>query len=125
MLACRERENRIECYVRVAPELGLTNGAALLPSYLRYPGSLGSLPEWLADDRATIWSETIESDEGGRFYRDTSRYEIVRTDNGPEPSGNDGRWLWLSELKLMLSTSNVCAIQLRGLTSQLLGVTDL
>jgi hypothetical protein len=96
----------------------LATAFALHPSYVRYPGVAQSDPDWLAAARP--WSATMESDEGGRFFRDTSSYEIVRVDDA-DMSSADGQWLRLSELKAMLRVSNLCSIQLRGVASQLLG----
>jgi len=122
ILACRERGGLLEFCVRPVAERGLATAAALAPSYLRYPGSAGQAPAWLRAPAARIWSHTIESDEGGRFYRDASAYQIVRTDDAAEPEPADGAWLRLSELKVMLRSSNVCTIQLRGIVSHLLGL---
>jgi oxidase EvaA len=118
VLACRERDGFLEFLVRAAPETGLATAFALHPSHVRYPGVAQSDPDWLAAARP--WSATMESDEGGRFFRDTSSYEIVRVDDA-DMSSADGQWLRLSELKAMLRVSNLCSIQLRGVASQLLG----
>lgn len=118
ILACREQGGHLEFLVRAAPEIGLATGAALAPTYVRYPGAAGEPPAWLR--AGEDWSATTESDEGGRFYRDASRYRIVRVANAGE-EGNDGAWLGLPELKLFLRMSNACTIQLRGVVSQLLG----
>jgi oxidase EvaA len=117
VLACRKREGQLEFLVRAVAEIGLATGAALAPTYVRYPGAAGAAPSWL---QGSDWSATTESDEGGRFYRDASRYRIVRVEDAPDVS--DGAWLRLPELKLFLRMSNMCTIQLRGVVSQLLGV---
>ena len=120
VLACRQRAGLLEFFVRPVTERGLVTGAALGPSFVRYPGAPGATPGWLQPPMANIWSETIEGDEGGRFFRDASAYQIVRTDAAPGPEEQDGFWLRLSELKAVLRTSNTCTIQLRGVVSQLL-----
>ena len=117
VLACRERSGVLEFLVTVAAEPGLATGAALAPSVLTYPGSALHAPRWL--DASRLWTSTVESDEGGRFFRDVSRYETVRIDDWA--GDTDGFWLTLAELKAMLRTSNACTIQLRGVVSQLLG----
>lgn len=117
VLACRERDGVLQFLVTVARETGLATGAALAPSFLTYPGSDAPKPEWL--DEARPWTSTTESDEGGRFFRDASRYEIVRIDDWRGDA--EGFWLTLSEVKALLRTSNLCTIQLRGIVSQLLG----
>lgn len=122
ILACRERGGWLEFFIRPVSERGLAAGAALAPSFVRYPGAQDELPAWLQAPQARIWSSTTESDEGGRFYRDASRYQVVRVEESAGPDDGQGAWLRLSELKLMLRTSNVCAIQLRGVVSQLLAM---
>jgi dTDP-4-dehydro-6-deoxy-alpha-D-glucopyranose 2,3-dehydratase len=116
-LACRERDGFLEFLVSVAPETGLATSAAVAPSYVRYPGIEQAPPHWLGEQ--ADWCASIESDEGGRFYRDASRYQIVRVDDAEIANG--GLWLRLPELKALLRMSNVCTIQLRGVVSQLLG----
>ena len=120
ILACRERGGLLEFFLRPVAERGFVTAAAVAPSYVRYPGAAGLPPAWLQPPSARLWSETTESDEGGRFYRDASAYQIVRTDDAAGPEEPDGAWLRLSELKLLLCTSNACTIQLRGIVSQLL-----
>jgi oxidase EvaA len=119
VLACRERAGVLELFVRIAPERGLVTGAALAPSHVRYPGAAGDPPAWLASPE--VWASSLESDEGGRFFRDASLYEVVRTDDAVAPAG-PGFWLRLSELKLFLRMSNASTIQLRGIVSHLLAV---
>jgi oxidase EvaA len=123
ILACRERGGLLEFFLRPVAERGLATAAALAPSYVRYPGAVGQAPAWLREPAARIWSHTIESDEGGRFYRDASAYQIVRTDAAAEPDPSGGAWLRLSEMKMLLRSSNVCTIQLRGIVSHLLGLS--
>jgi oxidase EvaA len=120
VLVCRKRGGVLEFLVSMARETGLATSAALAPSFVSYPGANAPTPDWLA--RCRPWSATIESDEGGRFYRDASRYEIVRADDWNDAAPDAGFWLTLAEIKLLLRTSNMCTIQLRGLVSQLLGV---
>ena len=117
VLACRERAGALEVLVRVEPETGLATGAAIGPSYVRYPGMESLPPAWASE--APGISGTTESDEGGRFFRDASLYKIVRFDAIEETPNN--AWVRLSELKMLLRTSNICTIQLRGVVSQLLG----
>jgi oxidase EvaA len=117
-LVCRLKDDALEVLVRVAAESGLQTGKALLPSYLRYPGALSVEPPPSGLDLF----QTIESDEGGRFFCDTSRYELIMN---PDTTVPDGVWLRISELKFLLSQSNICAIQLRCLASMLLGTLRL
>jgi dTDP-4-dehydro-6-deoxy-alpha-D-glucopyranose 2,3-dehydratase len=119
-LACRERQGFLEFLVRPAAEIGLATHAAIAPSHVVYPGATAPALDWL-HGRPT-WSSTVESDEGGRFYRDASRYQIVHVDDAGDIPAQGGAWVRLPELKLLLRMSNLCTIQLRGVVSQLLGV---
>ena len=115
-LYCRESRGTLEVLVRVGQESGLKTGQALLPTVLHYPNctrDIGPAP-------GRVLLSTMESDEGGRFLHDTSRYELVMV--SPDHECGDGQfWIGISELKWFLSHSNFCAIQLRSLSSMLLG----
>lgn len=113
-LLCRVLAGVFEVCVRVGAEPGLQTGKALLPSDLRYPGAAGGAP--LLEGKVLL--HTRESDEGGRFFQDASRYEVVQVAPGFEA---EGCWLRLSELKWFLACSQFCSIQLRVLSSLLLG----
>ncbi len=117
-LVCRVVDGVFEVLVTLGTEAGLQTGTAVLPSHLRYPGAPGVDPQ----PCGRVLVQTTESDEGGRFYRNASTCEIVLAPQGYEGSGI---WLTVSELKRLLALSNVCAIQLRCLTSLLLGELDL
>lgn len=124
-LFCRERGGLLEVLVRRRAEPGLSTANALFPTWLSYPGE-GREDEAscaaLLGARQTALFQTLESDEGGRFYMDKSAYELVFVEDATDEAGADSWWLQLSELKLFLRMSNICSIQLRCITSMLLGV---
>jgi dTDP-4-dehydro-6-deoxy-alpha-D-glucopyranose 2,3-dehydratase len=121
-LACRETDGALEILVQVIPEPGLALGWGLGPSVLRYPGkSAKHAPDFDGQDASPLIS-TVESDEGGRFYKDASRYELIMLRRPTEDPGPNAFWINLAEMKVCLQTSNLCTIQLRGLTSQLLAI---
>jgi hypothetical protein len=117
-LACRMAGGVFEVLVTVGAEAGLQTGRAVLPTLLRYPGAAYVEPE----PCGKVLVQTTESDEGGRFYRNASTYELVLAPPGYEANGT---WLRVSEVKRLLALSNVCTIQLRCLVSFLLGRLDL
>ena len=122
-LLVRQIRGLVEVLVRIIQERGLPNGAALGPSYVRYPGRplRKTDLDWDRNHASfCILAHTNESDEGGRFFQDTSAYQILEVDDGYET--DDGFWLRISELKLMLAHSQICSIQLRAISSLLLGV---
>lgn len=127
-LYCRRTRGVLEVFACFCAEHGLTTGAALAPSYLRYPGrdrpscsAFGeAAPDQLAGEKLAC---TIDPDEGERFYHDVSDYEVIcLRDAGQEPAPGSGQWLTVAELKTFLCRSNFCSIQLRGLASMLLGI---
>ena len=90
ILACREQKGVLEFLVRVVTEYGLASTCALAPSFVRYPGEIGEPPAWLVEPHGKIWCSTTESDEGGRFYRDASVYQVVRVDDLTRLAGSPG-----------------------------------
>lgn len=125
-LCCRMQGGQFEVFVRVGKERGLSGGAALLPSYLRYPGQQGpvleeSIDRGFGSPCIVSLARTIESDEGGRFYNDVSTYELVQIDEATR-TPSDGAWIHVGELKRLLTMSNLCSIQLRGVASLLFGI---
>lgn len=115
-LACRESAAEgIELQVRVVRETGLALGFGLAPTWLDYPGTRVT-----SKKRGQALAATLESDEGGRFYRDESSYEIVLSDG--ETGDPDCFWINVAELKALLNISNLCTIQLRGVASHLLSM---
>ncbi|MGQ0486464.1 MAG: NDP-hexose 2,3-dehydratase family protein [Hyphomicrobiales bacterium] len=121
-LACRETGGGLEVLVHVIPEPGLALGWGLGPSVLRYPGRTAESSAPFERQDASPLISTVESDEGGRFYKDASRYELIMLRNPPEDPGPNAFWINLAEMKVCLQTSNLCTIQLRGLTSHLLAI---
>jgi dTDP-4-dehydro-6-deoxy-alpha-D-glucopyranose 2,3-dehydratase len=123
VLLARERDAHVEFLVPVIDEPGLATGRALAPTWQQYPGDAAPPPDWLLPHLDDVWGETCESDEGGRFIEHKSRFRIVRlTDRGPAPPEDAGHWLRLSELKSFLESSTRCTIQLRVISSHLLGL---
>jgi len=117
---CREGASGLELLVRVVREPGLALGAGLAPSHVRYPGERSPRPPDVPASYRTLLA-TTESDEGGRFFRDASRYELALVDgeDGFDAAEHGMHWLTLAELKRFLRASNVCTIQLRGVASLL------
>lgn len=118
ILACRIWDGVFEVLVRRGSERGLQTGSALLPTWLRYPGELPIAAPIIG--RPLL--RTTESDEGGRFYHDASLYELIMIDPAAVPLEDGMSWISVAELRLLLQQSNVCSIQLRTLSSMLLGL---
>jgi len=129
VLLCRKRAGSLEVLLQVRPERGLSTRCALAPSFLRYPGQPAGEAEehffaLVEDDNPQVLIETRESDEGGRFFNDVSKLSLILVDGGSSylDAWPDSYWVSISEFKLLLKRSNLCAIQLRCMASFLLGL---
>ena len=92
-------------------------------TWQQYPGDAEPPPNWLVPHLDDVWGETSESDEGGRFIDHRSVFRIARlSERAPAPPEEAGAWLRLSELKAFLESSTRCNIQLRVISSHLLGL---
>ncbi|MCW5725429.1 MAG: NDP-hexose 2,3-dehydratase family protein [Maricaulaceae bacterium] len=120
-LACRETGEGLEVQVQLARETGLALGWGLAPTRLFYPGSGGADGPAAAEPAGDKLLSTMESDEGGRFFKDASTYELYTPESGADDLP-DRYWINLAELKLLLNMSNICTIQLRGLASHILAL---
>ena len=119
------RQNRgiAEVLVRISRERGFPKGVAVCASFVRYPGRPISETESRMDQRFSstrVLARTEECDEGGRFFQDSNIYEVIEVSGEAGP--DDGVWVTVSELKFLLAQSQVCSIQLRAISSMLLGV---
>ncbi|OOZ48391.1 hypothetical protein BOW39_10775 [Solemya velum gill symbiont] len=130
VLVCRIRDGLLELLLDIHNETGLVTGAAVFPSFLRYPGQHADehedrFDDYLDSEGAQLLLNTTESEEGGRFYRDINGYEIILIEGRQEYFGIDSSsyyWARVSELKRLLNLSNCCSIQLRCIASLLLGL---
>ena len=56
----------------------------------------------------------IQSEEGGRFFRDENFYQIVMLDPAMEVPGSDEhRWMTLSQITALKSVPSVFSMELR------------
>jgi oxidase EvaA len=123
VLFLRKSRGIVEVLVRTSHERGFPNGSAVCASYVRYPGRpVGGVEDRFDGqaDSLRILARTEECDEGGRFFQDTNIYEVIEVGGGDAPV--DGVWVSVAELKFLLGRSQVCSIQLRAISSMLLGV---
>ena len=123
VLLLRKRRGTVEALVRTSRERGFPEGAAICASYVRYPGRPAGGVEARLDgaaDSFRVLARTEECDEGGRFFQDTNTYEVIEV--GVDDVPLEGVWVSVAELKFLLARSQVCSIQLRAISSMLLGV---
>lgn len=123
-LALRQGKEGIEVLVQIVRETGLAAGWGVGPTIQCYPGEAQGTENLMFPRIGHPLVSTVDSDEGGRFFKDESAYEIFLMDTQDNELEEGFYWLNLAELKLLLHTSNICTIQLRGIASQLLTLKD-
>ncbi len=122
ILFVRQVKGQYEFLVTFEPEFGITGEINILPSYLQYPGEESSIG--VTDHgEGTVLASIIQSDEGGRFYKNESIYKVILVD--PELVINSNQsWVSVKVLKSILKTSNRAGFQLRCISSLILGLLN-
>ena len=74
------------------------------------------LQEILEAKKANIVFDTLQSEEGGRFYRDSNRYMmVIADDNLCEELPDNYTWVTLNQLHTFLKFNNFINVQARSL----------
>ena len=118
VLLLRQINKQLECLVTIDNEFGVSGQKTILPSYLIYPGTNNEDTTDIIEDGSVI-TEMIQSEEGGRFYRNESVFKVIEIRNEIEISHNQ-RWITLPELRSILKTSCFASYQLRCIASLIL-----
>jgi oxidase EvaA len=108
-------------------EAGSLAGAELAPTVQCIPGNYRGRPappylaEVLAAPAERIRHDSIQSEEGGRFYRAQNRYMIVETPAGfaPEDVPEDFVWITVDQAMGLLRHGNYLNVQARSLVAAL------
>jgi oxidase EvaA len=118
-LVCGRRNGTLCFLFRPQIEMGLYNSVELGPTVIVEPGQ-----ELLEDDPldrpgAVLVIECRHSDEGGRFYHDSSVYRII--DVGDVYAVPDSyQWLSLQQIRILLDEQGWFTNEVRGVLSLLL-----
>jgi hypothetical protein len=108
----REWQGEKQVLISINTEFGVDGGKVAMPSFSSYKGANGYNSIYTVKNLAGV----EQSEEGGRFYRSTSIYEVVLV--APDmPISRNQFWLNISEFKQLLKTSNTAGIQLRCMAS--------
>ncbi len=118
-LVCGRRDGTLCFLFRPQIEMGLYNSVELGPSVIMEPGH-----ELLEDnplDRpgAEVVIECRHSDEGGRFYHDSSVYRIIDVGDAYDVPDNY-QWLSLEQIRILLDEEGWFTNEARGVLSLLL-----
>ena len=107
-LLCQEWDGLLHFAFRGRPEIGFRNVVQFGPTYLN---------DETPTDAVALLSMR-QSDEGGRFFRDVSRYEVVQS--GDEAGSDDIAWMTLGEIEANVRRPGVFNNEARSLISMLL-----
>ncbi|MCI4648289.1 NDP-hexose 2,3-dehydratase family protein [Phaeodactylibacter sp.] len=116
ILLCSDLSGQRVFLLTVEEEKGTASSFSISTSFLFYPEDthapeIDSLPPPLA--------RFAQSDEGGRFINHEFEFQLIEVDYG-FPIRQNQFWVGIDELIRILSTSNLCNIQLRGICSLLI-----
>ncbi|MCA9520560.1 MAG: NDP-hexose 2,3-dehydratase family protein [Myxococcales bacterium] len=129
VLFCRIRDGVLEFLCSLDYELGYLEGAQLTASVSVSPGKRPALLKEServlldAAERATgdaILVDCRQSEEGGRFYHDVNRYQIILDETlVAGRDGDDALWITLAQLRTLSTISSIVSIELRCILSLL------
>ncbi len=122
VLIIRHVHKQLECLVTIDNEFGVSGQKTILPSYLIYPGAnMENKTDFIQD--GSVIAEMIQSEEGGRFYKNESVFKVIEIGN-EIPISNNQRWITLPELRSVLKTSCFASYQLRCIASLILNMLN-
>lgn len=116
VLLCGRKKGQLFFLIRPQKEIGLLNRVELGPSVFNEPGSTSKFAEF---EKGIIRSSVFQSDEGGRFFRDVTMYQVI--DIGQiKAAENNGYWLSLGEIAYLLQEGGYFTNEARSVLSLLL-----
>lgn len=110
-LVVREVNGRCEFLISDETEFGISGQHTLLPSFVSYPGENHDQLERFKHG-GEVMAEILQSEEGGRFYRNESLYRLIMAGEDIQLRPNH-RWVGADTLKRILNSSCKASIQLR------------
>ncbi|MFG2096164.1 NDP-hexose 2,3-dehydratase family protein [Streptomyces sp. NPDC048612] len=124
-LLVKEIGGTLHALVQARVDVGTLNVAELAPTVHCRPADHAGpdaepAPPYLTDvvsaPTGRVCYDTVQSEEGGRFYHAQNRYSIVRVpDDFPEETPEDYLWLTLAQLTELLAHGNYLGVELRTL----------
>ncbi len=120
-LECREVGGMLKFLFRPQVEGGLKNKVELGPSLLVRPGEIAIAVGTPTPGKLIL--ECKQSEEGGRFFQDVNKYQIVVTEPVGEQAAamtTDDYWLNLNEVQALLAMGGIFTNEARSVLSLLL-----
>ena len=117
-LAAARIDGVLHFLFRAQPEPGLGSKVELTPTIVVEPGDAAdesSTGRW----QGKVVAECLQSEEGGRFYRDTNAYRVVDIGMAGD-AGPNGNWLTLGDVRLLLDEPGWLTNEARSALSLLL-----
>jgi len=111
LLACGRIDGVLHFLVRAQAEPGLHDKVELTPTVVVPPGETSN-----ASIAGTVVAECRQSEEGGRFYRDTNHYQIVDVGEACDAD----YWLTLGDVRQLLDEPGWLTNEARSALSLLL-----
>lgn len=122
VLALAPRGGRLHVALRVAAEPGFRGRREFGPTWQSDGDAPEGLAEAFADGPAPVLS-VAQSDEGGRFLRCLTRYDVVVLDEpGAQGLGDGVAWASLPALRRLCATGGTTTNELRSAVSVLLSL---
>ena len=122
VLLIRKINDRYSFLVSIRSEFGISGEITVLPSYVIYPGDNYENKSSLYEG-GTLIAELVQSEEGGRFYKNENIYKVISIDNDIDLQPHH-RWVNINTLKSILKSSNRASFQLRCIVSLVLDVIN-
>jgi oxidase EvaA len=129
-LVSQRRGGVLQFLLQASHEIGFLEGVQLSASVWVPPGQdvycdnrvARELARRIDDSNHTIIHlECCQSEEGGRFYQDENRYQVIELAEGVAlPESEYYRWVTLRQIKQLIGIPGILAIELRGALALLL-----
>lgn len=119
ILLMRHGNRQQEFLVTLDNEFGVSGQKTVLPSYVVYPGEDREEKLDVYETSRPVIAEMVQSEEGGRFYRNESVFKVIEIHEDITISSNQ-LWISLDELRSILKTSCFAGFQLRCISSLIL-----
>lgn len=117
-LCYRISEQGIQYLLQYTTEPGIPDKYIIHPTSVIYPEENNQLNPYISIKHRLV-HHIMQSEEGGRFYKNENRYQIIELEENVELKANQF-WVNSDQLKSLLKTSEKVSIQLRCACSLLL-----
>ena len=123
ILLVRKKSNSFEFLLSFKSEFGISGGLAVFPTYVIYPGENSDGGSPINIDNYSVLAETVQSEEGGRFYKNENVYQVLLVDETIEIKPYQ-KWIAVDDFKSILKSSCNASLQLRCIASLVLNMLN-